>query len=280
MVVSSPKTEKLNRKCVVVSVGLYPGNARVALMSVGLYDGDVVILVNSEPRSVPESVIRGRRRQPTEAMESLRKFISEAFEGLNIEVRDVWLDPKLGLMTNVAMLRSIIEGYVPCDVIIAMAGGLRWLSSALMFLAIALNTVGRFISVRVDKVFTMLEEESPSIRALFKGVERFIEWPFIPAMAELTREEYSVLKLVGEGVEKAKYIHKEYNSRFCKSRYKECISMPTVERILVKLRRKNLVKFEASGKAYRYYLTPVSVMLVGKPMEQPQNSKNNLDLSG
>jgi len=264
----------------VVSVGLYPGNARVALMSVGLYDGDVVILVNSEPRSVPESVIRGRRRQPTEAMESLRKFISEAFEGLNIEVRDVWLDPKLGLMTNVAMLRSIIEGYVPCDVIIAMAGGLRWLSSALIFLAIALNTVGRFISVRVDKVFTMLEEESPSIRALFKGVERFIEWPFIPAMAELTREEYSVLKLVGEGVEKAKYIHKEYNSRFCKSRYKECISMPTVERILVKLRRKNLVKFEASGKAYRYYLTPVSVMLVGKPMEQPQNSKNNLDLSG
>jgi len=264
----------------VVSVGLYPGNAEIALMSVGFHDGDVVILVNSEPRSVPESVIRGRRRQPTEAMETLRKFISETFKSLNIEVRDVWLDPKLGLMANVAMLRSIIESYAPCDVIIAMAGGLRWLSSALMFLAIALNTVGRFISVRVDKVFTMLEEESPSIRALFKGVERFIEWPFIPAMAELTREEYSVLKLVGEGVEKAKYIHKEYNSRFCQSRYKECISMQTVERILVKLRRKNLVKFEASGKAYRYYLTPVSVMLVGKPMEQPQNSKNNLDLSG
>jgi len=266
MVVSSPSLEKLSRRCVVVSVGLYPGNAKVALVSVGLYDGDVVVLVNSEPRVVPENVVRGRRRQPTEAMETLHKFVGEAFEGLRVEVRDVWLDPKLGLVANVAMLRSFIESYAPCDVVIAMAGGLRWLSSALMFLAVALNTVGGFVGVRVDRVFTMLEEESPSIRALFRGVERIVEWPFVPVMAELTEEEYRVLRLVGDGINKAKRIKEEYNARYCQGR-KECISLPTIERILIKLRRKGLVNYEPTGKAYRWHLTPMGQLLVEKPSE-------------
>ncbi len=250
----------------MVSVGLYPGNAKVALMSVGLYDGDVVILVNSEPRAVPENVIRGKRRQPTEAMEALHKFVSEAFEGLRVEVRDMWLNPRLGLVANVAMLRSFIESYAPCDVVIAMAGGLRWLSSALMFLAIALNTVGRFVGVRVDRVFAMLEEESPSIRALFRGVERIVEWPFVPVMAGLTEEEYRVLKLVSEGVNKAKRIKEEYNTRY-RQGGRECISLATIERVLIKLRRKGLVNYEPTGKAYRWYLTPMGQLLVGKPLE-------------
>ncbi|MGC8608222.1 MAG: CopY family transcriptional regulator, partial [Vulcanisaeta sp.] len=164
--------EKLNaKKCIVVSVGLYPGNARQALTKAGPVGGDVVFLVNSEPRTAPENVLKGRRRQPTEAMEVLHKFIRElSEEGEVINVVDVWLDPRDGIAVSVARLRSMIEGYAPCRIVIGMAGGFRWLSVALMFLALALSTVGRYTGVTVDSVFAMLEEESPSVRALFRNV--------------------------------------------------------------------------------------------------------------
>lgn len=130
--------EKLSvKKCVVVSVGLYPGNAKHALARAGPVGGDVVFLVNSEPRTVPEEVLRGggRRRQPMDTMEAIHSFINELDSEINIV--DVWLDPRDGLVTSVAKLRSLIEGYAPCRVIIGMAGGFRWLSTALMFLALA-----------------------------------------------------------------------------------------------------------------------------------------------
>ncbi len=56
----------------------------------------MVFLVNSEPRVVPEEVLRGGgRRQPTEAMEVLRRFVNELDSG-GVEVVDVWLDPRDG----------------------------------------------------------------------------------------------------------------------------------------------------------------------------------------
>ncbi|WP_054854900.1 hypothetical protein [Vulcanisaeta sp. JCM 16161] len=89
--------EKLNvRKCVMISVGLYPGNARQALARAGPVGGDVVFLVNSEPREVPREALRGRWKQPpVEAMEALHKFVNELDSG--IEVVDVWLDLGMGL---------------------------------------------------------------------------------------------------------------------------------------------------------------------------------------
>ncbi len=44
--------------------------------------GDVVFLVNSEPRTVPESVLRGGRKQPIEAMGDLRRFVNELDSGI------------------------------------------------------------------------------------------------------------------------------------------------------------------------------------------------------
>ncbi|WP_054856837.1 hypothetical protein [Vulcanisaeta sp. JCM 16159] len=248
--------EKLSvRKCVVVSVGLYPGNAKHALARAGPVGGDVVFLVNSEPRIVPEGILRGRREQPIQAMEALHKFINELDSEVNVV--DVWLDPKDGIATSVARLRSLIETYVPCRVIISMAGGFRWLSAALMFLALALASVGPYVGVVVDSVFAMLEEESPSVRALFRSVEeRVVPWPVVPRLASLTYDEYRVLKLIGLGRHRAKDIHGELN-RDCK-KPGGCISMATVQRTLVKLIKKGLIGYEKRGRAHYYELTPLA----------------------
>ncbi len=86
----------------------------------------------------------------------------------------------------------------------------------MMFLALALSSVGRYVGVAVDSVFVMLEEESPSVRALFRNVEeRVIPWPVVPRLADLTYDEYRVLKLIGSGMHRAKDIHGELN-RDCK----------------------------------------------------------------
>ncbi|ADN51069.1 BlaI/MecI/CopY family transcriptional regulator [Vulcanisaeta distributa] len=254
--------EKLSvRKCVVVSVGFYPGNARQALVRAGPVGGDVVFLVNSEPRTVSESVLRGGRKQPIEAMGVLRRFVNELDSGIGVV--DVWLDPRAGIANNVAWLRSLVEGYAPCRVIIGMAGGFRWLSVALMFLALALSSVGRYVGVAVDSVFVMLEEESPSVRALFRNVEeRVIPWPVTPRLADLSLDEYRVLRLIGLGKHRAKDIHGELN-RDCK-RPGGCVSMATVQRILVKLVKKGLINYEKRGKAHYYELKPLGLMLVGK----------------
>ncbi len=264
--------EKLSvRKCVVVSVGLYPGNAKQALVRAGPVGGDVVFLVNSEPRAVPEGVVRGRRRQPTEAMEALHRFIKElGEEGEVIGVVDVWLDPRDGIAVSVARLRSMVEDYAPCRVIIGMAGGFRWLSVALMFLALALSTVGPYVGVTVDSVFAMLEEESPSVRALFRNVEeRVIPWPVMPRLADLTFDEYRVLRLIGLGRHRAKGILDEYN-RDCK-KPGGCISMAKVQRILTKLVKKGLIGYEKRGKAHYYELKPLGQMLVGVVKTQQGN---------
>mgnify|MGYP001773058412 CR=1 FL=1 len=257
--------EKLNannvRKCIVVSVGLYPGNAKQALVRAGPVGGDVVFLVNSEPRTVPEEVLRGRRLQPTAAMEALHRLINE----LDSEVRvtDVWLDPRAGIVNNVARLRTLIEEEAPCKVTIGMAGGFRWLSTALMFLALTLSSMGQYVNVTMDKVFVMLEEESPSIRALFKNVEeRIITWPMIPKLVNVTRDEYEVLKLIGLGKHRAKDIKHDLNKDCI--RLSGCISMATIQRILVKLVRKGLITYEKRGKAHYYELKPLGAMLVTK----------------
>ena len=268
--------EKLNaynvRKCIVVSVGLYPGNARQTLVRAGPVGGDVVFLVNSEPRTVPEEVLRGGRLQPTDTMKVLHRFIKEIDREVNVV--DVWLDPRDGIAINVARLRSLVEDYAPCRVIIGMAGGFRWLSAALMFLALALASVGNYVGVAVDSVYTMLEEESPSVRALFKNVEeRVIPWPVVPRLAEISdRREYSILRLIGLGKHRAKEILRELN-KDCK-KPGGCISMATVQRILVKLTRKGLINYRKQGKAHYYELGLLGTMLVTRVKAQQDTTSN------
>lgn len=120
----------------------------------------------------------------------------------------------------------------------------------------------------MDSVFVMLEEESPSVRALFRNVEeRVIPWPVTPRLADLSLDEYRVLRLIGLGKHRAKDIHSELN-RDCK-RPGGCISMATVQRILVKLIKKGgLIGYEKRGKAHYYELKPLGLMLVGKAEAQ------------
>ncbi len=207
--------------------------------------------------------IRGMLGQPTEAMETLHRFISESFEDLSIDIRDEWLDPRLGLVHNVALLRSLVEDLAPCRAVIVIAGGLRWLSAALMFLSLTLATAGGFTNIKIEPVQTMLEEESPSIRALFKGTERIITWPFVPRLVDLTLNEYIVLKQIASGRRRAKELHGELN-KDCR-RPRGCVSMATIQRILTKLVRKGLVTHEHRGKGFLYNLTPLGMMLVERP---------------
>ncbi|WP_243680243.1 hypothetical protein [Vulcanisaeta souniana] len=54
----------------------------------------------------------------------------------------------------------------------------------------------------------------------------------------------------------------EYN-KDCK-KVSGCMSMAKIQRILVKLVRKRLIKYEKrGGKAHHYELTPLGMMLVG-----------------
>ena len=246
--------EKLKgKKCSIISVGFYPGNALQALAKT--LPIDVVFLVNSEPKN--ERAMR--------AMEDIHKFINEFSSKVGSEVTtiDLWLDPKDGIVNAVARLRSTIEEYAPCSITIGMAGGLRWLSATLMFLALTLSSVGKYVGVTVDYVYTMLEEESRSIRTLFRTIEeRTIPWPTIPKLVDLTFDEYNVLKLIGLGKHRAKDIHSELNKN-CK-RPSGCISMATIQRILVKLVKKGLISYEKRGKAHYYDLKPLGTMIIGK----------------
>ncbi|WP_054854899.1 hypothetical protein [Vulcanisaeta sp. JCM 16161] len=129
------------------------------------------------------------------------------------------------------------------------------------------SSVGPYVGVAVDSVFAMLEEESPSVRALFRSVEeRVVPWPVVPRLASLTYDEYRVLKLIGLGRHRAKDIYGELN-RDCR-KPGGCISMATVQRILVRLIKKGLIGYEKRGKAHYYELTPLGLMLVGRAKTQ------------
>jgi DNA-binding transcriptional ArsR family regulator len=134
----------------------------------------------------------------------------------------------------VAGLRSFIEDYAPCSIVIGIAGD-RWVTTVLSFLAMTLATVGGFTNISVDRVFTMPDKGEP------------VNWPIAPRLINISQTEYRVLRLICDGHALAKEVTKAYGEAF-----KEGVSIQAVERVLAKLRVKRLVEARQSGKAYAY----------------------------
>jgi hypothetical protein len=129
-------------------------------------------------------------------------------------------------------------------VVIGIAGD-RWVTTILSFLAMALATVGGFTNISVDRVFVMPGDKGEPVN-----------WPIVPRLVDLSLVEYRVLKLICNGYSLAKEIVKGYASRF-----NEAISLPAVERTLVKLRVKGLVNGKHSGRALVYEETELGRIL-------------------
>jgi hypothetical protein len=142
------------------------------------------------------------------------------------------------------MLRSIIEGNAPCNVVIGIAGD-RWVTTILSFLAMTLATVGGFVNVSVNRVFIMPGDKGEPAN-----------WPIAPRLIDLSPVEYRVLKLICSGYSLAKEIVRGYSSKF-----NEPISLPAVERTLVKLRVKGLVNGKRSGKALMHESTALGRLI-------------------
>jgi hypothetical protein len=85
------------------------------------------------------------------------------------------------------MLGSMIEGNAPCDVVIGIAGD-RWVTTVLSFLAMTLATVGGFVNINVDRVFTMPGDKDEPV-----------DWPIAPRLVDLSLVEYRVLRLICSG---------------------------------------------------------------------------------
>jgi len=141
-------------------------------------------------------------------------------------------------------LRSFIEDCAPCSFTIGIAGD-RWVTTILSFLAMTLATVGGFVNVSVNRVFVMPSDKGEPV-----------DWPVTPRLVDLSLVEYRVLKLICNGYSLAKEIVKGYASRF-----NEAISLPAVERTLVKLRVKGLVNGKHSGRALVYEETELGRIL-------------------
>lgn len=232
-----------------MSVGLDASDAKTVLFSVGLSNGDVVVLVSSEPRTVTGK-----------AVDSVRKFLSDAVE---VDVRVVWLDPTRGVAEGVATVRSVLETLSPCTAIIADAGGPRWVSAVLTFLAMALKTVGRYVGVTVEKVLTVLES---NVASSLPGADWVMEWVVVPPFFELSKLEYTVLRLIAGGARTAREIHAVLNAPGAQGG----VSMIAVQRALMELREKRLVRYERDGRAYRYELTDFGKMLADTPSKSTQ----------
>ena len=205
-------------KCIVIGAGLNIAPARLALINSDVNDGDLIILVG----------LSG------DALSALAEFTSQVYQDLGIKVEQFILNPKASLIDTVAGLRSFIEDYAPCSLVIGIAGD-RWVTTVLGFLAMTLATVGGFTGINVDRVFTMPDKGEP------------VNWPIAPRLVDLSLVEYRVLKLICNGYSLAKEIVKGYASRF-----NEAISLQAIERTLAKLRVKGLVNGKHSGRALVY----------------------------
>jgi CRISPR-associated protein Csa3 len=202
--------------------------ARLALINADVNDGDYVILVGGS----------------VDALNALAEFTKQVYQDLEINVKPITIDTQVSLVDSASMLGSIIEGNAPCNVVIGIAGD-RWVATVLSFLAMALATVGGFVNVSVDRVFIMPgDKDEPA------------NWPIVPRLIDLSLVEYRVLKLICNGYSLAKEIVKGYASRF-----NEAISLPAVERTLVKLRVKGLVNGKRSGKALMHEATELGRLI-------------------
>jgi len=215
-------------KCIVIGAGVNIAPARLALINSDVNDGDLIILVG----------LSG------DALGALAEFTSQVYQDLGIKVEQFILNTKASLIDTVAGLRSFIEDYAPCSIVIGIAGD-RWLTTVLSFLAMTLATVGGFTGISVDRVFTMPDKGEP------------VNWPIAPRLINLSQTEYRVLRLICDGNVLAKEITKAYGEAFKEGG----ISIQVVERVLAKLRVKRLVEARQSGKAYAYEVAQLGRLL-------------------
>jgi hypothetical protein len=218
----------MGKKCIVIGASLNIAPARLALINSDVNDGDFIILVGSN----------------SDALSALVEFARHVYQDFDVKVESIVLNRGLSLVDVVASLRGLVEANAPCDVVIGIAGD-RWIATILSFLAMALATVGGFINVSVNRVFIMPGDKGEPAN-----------WPVTPRLVDLSLVEYRVLKLICNGYSLAKEIVKGYASRF-----NEAISLPAVERTLVKLRVKGLVNGKRSGKALMHESTALGRLI-------------------
>jgi len=216
------------RRCIVIGVGINIAPARLALINSDVNDGDYIILVGNN----------------NDALNTLVEFTRQVYQDLSIDVKPITINTQVSLVDAVSTLRGMIKSNSPCSVTIGIAGD-RWITTILSFLAMALATVGGFTSTSVNRVFVMPGDKGEPVN-----------WPIVPRLIDLSLVEYRVLRLICSGYSLAKEIVKGYASKF-----NEAISLPAVERTLVKLRVKGLVNGKHSGRALVYEETQLGKTL-------------------
>jgi CRISPR locus-related DNA-binding protein len=209
----------MGKKCIVIGASLNIAPARLALINSDVNDGDFIILVSVS----------------SDALNALAEFTKQVYQDLSIDVKSITVNTQVSLVDAVSMLRGLVEVNAPCSVSISIAGD-RWVATILSFLAMTLATVGGFVNVSVNRVFIMPGDKGEPVN-----------WPIVPRLIDLSLVEYRVLRLICSGYSLAKEIVKGYASKF-----NEAISLPAVERVLVKLRVKGLVNGKRSGRALVY----------------------------
>ncbi len=218
----------MDKKCIIIGAGINITPARLALINSDVNDGNYIILVGVS----------------SDALKALVEFAKQIYQDFDVKVESITLNQGLNLIDTVSMLRSIIEGNAPCNVVIGIAGD-RWITTVLGFLAMTLVTVSGFVNVSVNRVFTMPGDKGEPVN-----------WPTVPRLVDLSLVEYRILKLICSGYSLAKEIMKGYASK-----YGEAISLQAIERTLVKLRVKGLVNGKHSGRALVYEETELGRML-------------------
>jgi hypothetical protein len=79
--------------------------ARLALINSDVNDGDLVILTGLS----------------SDALSALAEFTGQVYQDLDIKVEQFILNPRASLVDTVAGLRSFIEDYAPCSIVIGIA---------------------------------------------------------------------------------------------------------------------------------------------------------------
>jgi len=120
----------MDKKCVIIGAGINIAPARLALVNADVNDGDFVALVGIS----------------SDALKALVEFARQVYQDFDVKVESITLNQGLNLIDTVSMLRSIIEGNAPCNVVIGIAGD-RWVTTILSFLAMTLATVGGFTNI-------------------------------------------------------------------------------------------------------------------------------------
>jgi len=218
----------MDKKCIIIGVGINITPARLALINADVNDGDYVILVG----------VSG------DALNALTEFTRQVYQDLSIDVKPITINTQVNLVDSVSMLRGMIEANSPFSVVIGIAGD-RWVTMVLSFLAMTLAAVGGFVNVSVDRVFIMPGDKGEPV-----------DWPIVPRLVDLSLVEFRVLRLICSGYSLAKEIVKGYTSK-----YGEAISLQAIERILAKLRNKRLVNGKRSSRALVYEATELGRLI-------------------